>query len=51
MSVDELEWPAMVLSAVGAEFTVIAPAELRDHLRTVGELFVRGSAAPAGRPG
>jgi predicted DNA-binding transcriptional regulator YafY len=43
MSVDELEWPAMVLSAVGAEFTVIAPAELRDHLRAVGELFVRGA--------
>jgi predicted DNA-binding transcriptional regulator YafY len=43
MSVDELEWPAMVLAAVGAEFTILAPAGLRDHLRAVGELFLRGS--------
>jgi predicted DNA-binding transcriptional regulator YafY len=47
MSVDELEWPAMVLSAVGAEFQVIEPAELREHLRSVGELFHRGSATAA----
>jgi predicted DNA-binding transcriptional regulator YafY len=45
MSVDELEWPAMVLGAVGADFEVIEPVELRDHLRSVGELFLRGTAA------
>ncbi|PXY22530.1 helix-turn-helix transcriptional regulator [Prauserella muralis] len=41
MNVDSFEWPALVLTAVGADFTVLAPAELRDYLRATGERFVR----------
>lgn len=41
MSVDDLAWPALILGAVGVEFTVLSPPELTDHLRRMGELFSR----------
>ena len=41
MSVDALDWPAMVLAAVGADFDVIEPMELHEHVRRIGELFGR----------
>ena len=41
MSVDDLEWPAMVLAAVGADFEIVGPPELRDHVQRIGELFAR----------
>ena len=44
MSVDDLEWPAMVVAAVRAEFEIEAPEELRAYVRDVGERFAR--AAP-----
>ena len=44
MNVDEFDWPALVLGATGAEFEVVEPPELREHLRRLGELFVRSSA-------
>ncbi|HEY8472858.1 MAG TPA: YafY family protein [Natronosporangium sp.] len=47
MSVDYLEWPALVLGSVGADFQVVQPPELRDHLRAVGELFLRASDGAA----
>ncbi|KJE22731.1 putative transcriptional regulator [Frankia torreyi] len=49
MEVDSLAWPAMVLGAVGAPFTIVEPAELTDRVRAMGELFLRSapSAAPA----
>jgi predicted DNA-binding transcriptional regulator YafY len=43
MGVDDLGWPAMILGAVGADFEVLAPPELRDHLRHIGELFIRAT--------
>jgi predicted DNA-binding transcriptional regulator YafY len=43
MSVDELDWPAMALGAVRADFDILEPPELRDHLRAVGELFMQGT--------
>jgi predicted DNA-binding transcriptional regulator YafY len=46
MSVDDLQWPVMVLGAVGADFEVVEPAELRDRLRSVGELLVRSAGPP-----
>ena len=46
MNVDSFEWPAFVLTTVGAEFEVQVPTALRDYLRERGELFLR--AAPAG---
>ena len=39
MNVDDLSWPTMVMGVVGADFTVVRPAELRDHIRSVGQLF------------
>ena len=47
MSVDTLDWPALVLAAVQADFDVIDPPELRDYLRATGELFVRASTPTA----
>ena len=33
----------MVLAAVGADFEVVEPPELRDYVRRMGEFFVRSS--------
>ena len=41
MNVDSLDWPAMVLAAVGAEFEIVNPPELRDYIRRLGEFFAR----------
>jgi predicted DNA-binding transcriptional regulator YafY len=45
MNVDALDWPAMVLGSIGAEFEVVQPAELRDYMRKLGELFLRSARA------
>ncbi len=44
MGVDHLEWPAMVLGAVGAPFTVVGPPELVAYLRDVGERFLAATS-------
>jgi predicted DNA-binding transcriptional regulator YafY len=44
MGADELRWPAMVLAAIGAEFQVVTPVELRDEIRRIGALFGQASA-------
>jgi predicted DNA-binding transcriptional regulator YafY len=43
MSVESLDWPALVLGAVGADFDVVSPPELREYVGTMGELFVRAA--------
>ncbi|MGH3357801.1 MAG: helix-turn-helix transcriptional regulator [Nocardioidaceae bacterium] len=43
MSVDGLEWPAMVVAAVGADFDVESPAALVEYVRDVGERFTRAA--------
>lgn len=43
MSVDDLSWPALVLGAAGADFTVVNPPELHEHLRRMGALFTRAT--------
>ena len=40
MRVDELNWPAFVLGALGVPFEVERPAELRDLVRATGKLFL-----------
>lgn len=45
MSVDTFEWPTVVLAAVAADFDVLEPPELRDHLRATAELFTRACGA------
>lgn len=44
MSVDDLSWPALVLGAAGADFTVVNPPELHEQLRRMGALFTRATA-------
>jgi predicted DNA-binding transcriptional regulator YafY len=43
LGVDDLDWPVLILAALGAEFEVVQPPEFRDHLRATGELFIRAS--------
>ncbi|MEY9964953.1 putative DNA-binding transcriptional regulator YafY [Streptacidiphilus sp. MAP12-16] len=47
MTTDTLDWPAMALGSIGAEFTVLAPPELVDHLREWGARFGRATEPPA----
>ncbi len=44
MTSESLDWPAMALGAVGADFEVLAPPELLDHLRDWGDRFSRATA-------
>jgi predicted DNA-binding transcriptional regulator YafY len=41
MKTDTFDWPTMVLGTIGAEFEIVQPAELRDYVRAMGELFLR----------
>ncbi|PSL01272.1 putative DNA-binding transcriptional regulator YafY [Haloactinopolyspora alba] len=43
MNVDALDWPAFVLGTVGADFSIVEPPELRDHLRQLGERFIEST--------
>ncbi|WP_405141148.1 YafY family transcriptional regulator [Sphaerisporangium sp. NBC_01403] len=43
MTSDTLDWPAMALGVVGAEFEVIHPPELVDHLRDWAGRFTRAT--------
>jgi predicted DNA-binding transcriptional regulator YafY len=45
MEADSLDWAALALGAVGAEFTVVAPAALRDLLAEWAGRFDRAVAA------
>ncbi|MGH8999018.1 MAG: helix-turn-helix transcriptional regulator, partial [Acidimicrobiia bacterium] len=49
MTTDSLDWPAMALGAVGADFTVLSSPELLEHLRDWSRRFGRAaSSAEAG---
>ena len=41
MASDSLDWPTLALGNAAAEFEVLSPVELRDHLRERAELFGR----------
>jgi predicted DNA-binding transcriptional regulator YafY len=43
MQVDSLDWPAMVLGGIGAEFEVVTPPELLDVVRRWARTFERAS--------
>lgn len=43
MNVDAFEWPAFVLSTVGAEFTIVQPDEFGTYLRELGERLLRSA--------
>jgi len=41
MTTESLDWPAMALGVVGADFRVLEPPELRDQIREWGSRFIR----------
>jgi predicted DNA-binding transcriptional regulator YafY len=45
MTVENLDWPALTLGAIGADFEVVRPAELVEHIRQLGIRFARATAA------
>jgi len=45
MTSDSLDWPAMALGAVGADFEVLSPPELLDHVRNWAHRFSRATAS------
>jgi predicted DNA-binding transcriptional regulator YafY len=47
MTADQLEWPMMLLGALGAEFEVISPPELLDQMRDWVLRFGRASQRPS----
>jgi len=47
MTSDSLDWPAMALGVVGADFEVIAPPELLAHLHEWSRRFGRATAGTA----
>jgi predicted DNA-binding transcriptional regulator YafY len=54
MESDALDWPTTALGVVGADFTVVSPPELVDHLRVLAGRYVAAAdasrAAAAGGP-
>jgi predicted DNA-binding transcriptional regulator YafY len=49
MHADSLDWPAMALGSVGAEFTVVGPPAMCEHLRDWGARFTRAVAGAGDR--
>jgi predicted DNA-binding transcriptional regulator YafY len=45
MTVDNLDWPALTLGSIGAEFEVIRPPELVEHIREWAARFSRAAGA------
>ena len=43
MSVDDLNWPVIILGSLGAPFTIESPPQLVDAVRSAGETLLRGA--------
>lgn len=43
MSTETLDWPAMVLGTIGADFSIVSPPELVDYVREWGRRFTRAA--------
>jgi len=43
MTADSMDWPTMALGAVGADFEVLSPPELADHVRDWGRRLSRAA--------
>ena len=44
MTADQFEWPAMAVGTLGAEFSVVEPAEFHAYLRDWSQRFARATA-------
>ncbi|MEE6263124.1 helix-turn-helix transcriptional regulator [Plantactinospora sonchi] len=51
MSTDNLDWPVMMLGALGAEFEVVSPPALASQIREWAERFHRATAVEHPAPG
>ncbi|GAA1282581.1 YafY family protein [Pseudonocardia aurantiaca] len=49
MRADSLDWPAMLLGSLGADFEVVSPPELLVHVRRWADTFTRASGPPTTR--
>lgn len=49
MAADDLDWPAAALAMTGAEFTVVSPPELVEHLHLMADRLA--GAVDRSRPG
>jgi predicted DNA-binding transcriptional regulator YafY len=49
MAADDLAWPALVLTRVGAPFKIVGPPAFAEHVRAVGRLFAAASGPAAHR--
>jgi len=47
---DDLDWAATALGTAGADFTVVSPPELRDHLRDLARRFAEAAGSVGPRP-
>lgn len=47
IATDTLDWPAMALGAVGADFTILSPPEFTRYIREWGQRFSRAATAQA----
>lgn len=50
MMPENLDWPAIALGVAGADFQVIDPPELTEHIRDWAARFTRATAAPDALP-
>ncbi len=50
MTSDQLDWPAMTLGSLGAEFDVVTPPQLVNHLRALAARFTRATDPGATDP-
>ncbi|MGW1740412.1 helix-turn-helix transcriptional regulator [Nocardia sp. NPDC001965] len=50
MTTDSLDWPTMSLGSLGADFRVLQPPELAEHIRAWGERFRRAHPEPVAPP-
>ena len=44
MNAENMDWPALALGSIGAEFEIVAPAELVEHVREWGRRFTRATS-------
>jgi predicted DNA-binding transcriptional regulator YafY len=50
MTVDNLDWPVLTLGAIGADFEVVRPPELIDHIHAWGARLTRATATQPSQP-
>jgi hypothetical protein len=43
MTADNLDWPTLALGSVGAEFEVLHPPQMVEHIREWGARFTRAT--------